>query len=368
MNRRNVLVAGGALAGAGLGAALIDVARGNSMREYDEAVTELRARLAEQPQERDFVRLATLAANGHNTQPWRFELRAGRIEILPDFSRRTPVVDPDDHHLFVGLGCAAENLGLAAAAGGSPGEVRFDAAGDGSIVFEFHHGARTSSLLADAIVHRQSSRTEYDGRAVAMSDLATLAATVRDPTVDLILLTERRQLEQVAELVVAGNTAQMESQAFVNELKQWIRFDTRQALATRDGLFAGASGSPVIPPWLGGPLFDLAFRTAGENDKYVRQMRSSAGVAVFIGKRNTKDHWTSAGRACQRFLLQATVLGLKCAFVNQAVEIPTVRQQLASYLGFSDRRPNLVVRFGSGPEMTKSLRRPVEQVMVATAD
>jgi hypothetical protein len=27
--------------------------------------------------------------------------------ILPDLSRRCPAVDPDDHHLFVSLGCAA---------------------------------------------------------------------------------------------------------------------------------------------------------------------------------------------------------------------------------------------------------------------
>lgn len=40
-------------------------------------------------------------------------MAAGQIEILPDVSRRTPVVDPDDRHLFIGLGCAAENLALA---------------------------------------------------------------------------------------------------------------------------------------------------------------------------------------------------------------------------------------------------------------
>jgi hypothetical protein len=37
------------------------------------------------------------------------------IVILPDLSRRCPVVDPDDHHLYVSLGCAAENILQAAA-------------------------------------------------------------------------------------------------------------------------------------------------------------------------------------------------------------------------------------------------------------
>ncbi len=68
--------------------------------------------------QRELVRYATLAPNGHNTQPWKFRLRAGGIDILPDLARRTPVVDPDDHHLWASLGCAAKNLVQAATAFG----------------------------------------------------------------------------------------------------------------------------------------------------------------------------------------------------------------------------------------------------------
>jgi hypothetical protein len=74
-------------------------------------------------------------------------------------------------------------------------------------------------------------------------------------------------------------------------------------------------------------------------------------------------HWVEVGRACQRFALQATALGLKQAFINQPVEVPQVRQQFASFLGIGDRLPDLVLRFGFGPELPKSLRRPVEQLM-----
>jgi nitroreductase len=67
---------------------------------------------------KEMVRDATLAPSGHNTKCWRFRIENRAIAILPDFSRRTPVVDPDDHHLYVSLGCAAENLALAAGAYG----------------------------------------------------------------------------------------------------------------------------------------------------------------------------------------------------------------------------------------------------------
>lgn len=78
---------------------------------------------------RELVRYATLAPSSHNTQCWKFRLEADAISIWPDLSRRCPAVDPDDHHLFVSLGCAAENLIQAALANGLMGHVGFHAAG-----------------------------------------------------------------------------------------------------------------------------------------------------------------------------------------------------------------------------------------------
>jgi hypothetical protein len=62
--------------------------------------------------------------------------------------------------------------------------------------------------------------------------------------------------------------------------------------------------------------------------------------------------------------LQATSLGLKYAFINQPVEVPHLRNELSSYLGLGGRRPDIVVRFGNGPELPKSLRRPPEQLVL----
>jgi len=89
-----------------------------SMADYETAVARSREALAIDPEPGDLVRFATLAANSHNTQPWKFALADSSVSMLPDGDRRTPVVDPDDHHLYASLGCAAENLVVAAAARG----------------------------------------------------------------------------------------------------------------------------------------------------------------------------------------------------------------------------------------------------------
>jgi hypothetical protein len=363
MNRRHLLIGGGSallLAGAGVGAWVASV---GSMSDYRVHATRLRAALAARPDIAELIRYATLAANGHNTQPWRFCVRSDAIDLLPDDTRRTPVVDPDDHHLFVSLGCAAENLAIAANAGGRPGEIEIGANAGAGARFVFSPGAARHDPLLEAIPIRQSTRADYDGRAVSAADLAMLAHAAAMPGVGLVLVTERSLIDRLRDLVVAGNTAQLADPAFVRELKRWLRFNPRSAIATGDGLFSSTSGNPALPTALGGPAFDLLVDPQGENDKYARQIDSSAGLAIFVGARADQAHWMRVGRACQRFALTATHLGLKHAFVNQPVEVADLRRELATLIGEPRKRPDIVMRFGYGPTLPFSLRRPVAAVL-----
>lgn len=262
------------------------------------------------------------------------------------------------------MGGAAENLALAGAARGRPGEITFQTGNPGGLRFAYGQGQNVPSGLFDAIPRRQSTRADYDGRSVSAADLGTLAAAARVPGVDLLLITDRAQIDRVRDLVVEGNTAQLGDAAFLRELKSWIRLNPRQALRTGDGLFSAASGSPSVPTWLGPTLFDVTLKTAADNDRYARQIASSAGIAVFVGEHADPDHWTRVGRASQRFALQATALGLKLAYINQPVEVAALRPELASLIGMAGRRPDLVMRFGYGENLPYSVRRPVDTVIV----
>jgi hypothetical protein len=155
----------------------------------------------------------------------------------------------------------------------------------------------------------------------------------------------------------------MADAAFMRELKAWLRFNPRQALATGDGLFSWTSGNPVLPAWLGPIAIDTFLTANSENDKYARQIASSAGIAVFVAETDDQEHWVLAGRACQRFALQATALGMKHAFINQPVEVARLRPELASLIGLPGRRPDIVMRFGYGPPLPFSARRPVAAVL-----
>jgi hypothetical protein len=343
-------------AGAGAGA---DGGAGRTPAAHEQMRTQLRAQLHE------LVRYATLAPSSHNTQCWTFGLQERAIVIAPDLARRCPVVDPDEHHLHVSLGCATENLAHAALALGWQAEVGFDAAGSGAINVNLQATRAVVTPLFQAIATRQCTRGDYDGQPVSTQELRLLERAGTGQGVRVLLLTARAATEKVLEYVVAANTAQMADPAFVAELKSWLRFGAAEAERSGDGLFSGTTGNPDLPRWLASPLMGLFLTPKSENARYAKQIRNASGLAVFVSEANDKAHWVEVGRCYERFALQATALGLRNAFLNQPVEVGAIRPQFAAALGLDGQRPDLVVRFGRGAAMPLSMRRPVQAVLTS---
>lgn len=345
------------------GSTVADSGEGALPRTYDEAVRQVWWPLAADGGLRELVRAGTLAANSHNTQPWRFSLTEHEITIHPDLTRRCPAVDPDDHHLFASLGCVVENIVQAAPVLGFDVTPILNASNDGAITLALDRRHPAANPLADVIVRRQYTRAEYDGRTIAPDDLASLKAAGIHEGVTCLLIIDRSCMDAIAGHVVEGNTAQMRDPAFMAELKAWIRFDDRMALAHRDGLTSRASGNPSLSAWLARLLLPLVVTEKSEAAKIARQIRSSAGIAVFAAASDDRAGWIAAGRAYQRFALEATARDIRHTFINQPVEVPALRSQFASELGLRDQSPDLVVRFGRGPAMPRSLRRPLSAVI-----
>ncbi len=242
--------------------------------------------------------------------------------------------------------------------------MTFAPEGTGRVEVALGRGGAADPLAA-AILGRQCTRSDHDGRPVPAADLAALEAAARVEGAEALLVTDPARIAAVLELILSANAAQVADPAFAAELKSWLRFNARAAVATGDGLFAGCSGNPTLPTVLGRFLFDHFFTVRAENARYARQVRSSAGLAVIHSDRDDPAHWVQAGRACQRFALQATALGIRHAHVNQPVEVAGTRPQLQSLLGLGDRRPDMLLRFGYAPPMPRALRRPVAAVLEA---
>ncbi len=311
----------------------------------------------------EMVRYATLAANSHNSQPWKFSIQDNRIEILADFSRALPVVDPNNRSLWISLGCALENLVIAGRACGFVGEIVYPESDKPRIQVVLSADAPQSSPLFDAIPLRQNTRSQYDGRTVEMSAFHQVESTPLERGTGLMFAVTPAEMETVIEYVTAGNLKQYSERAFVDELIDWLRFNESEALASLDGLYSKCSGNPTVPRWLGS-MFVSGTKPTKQADADAKKLRSSAGAVVITSETDDEAAWVRVGQVYQRLVLTMTSHNIKSALLNQPIEVTELRGQFQSALNLGENRPQLLIRFGYADPLPKSLRRPVEAVLI----
>lgn len=119
------------------------------------------------------------------------------VSILPDYQRRCQIVDPDDHRLFVRLGCATENLVQAAAAMGFRGDAVFAAGMRESIDVSLVRDTECRTLLFEAIPRRHATRAEFDAKPLANDEPRLLETARSGSGVSAHPLTDRQAMESV---------------------------------------------------------------------------------------------------------------------------------------------------------------------------
>ncbi|RHX84171.1 Acg family FMN-binding oxidoreductase [Leptospira stimsonii] len=314
----------------------------------------------------DLIRYATLAPSGHNSQPWKFSFNENTIRIFPDFSRKLRIVDPDDRELYISLGCALENLVIASEQMGYIPEVEYlPAKEEECIRVTLKKGApKKDETVFRAIPLRQSTRNQYDGRNLSVSELKKLNSFSKAKTIENLVFTDKKEIEALIEYVKEGDRIQLSNPEYYQELKDWIRFNESEAITKGDGLATRCTGNPSVPRWFGQILMDAVVSAKSQGNSDERLIRSSSGMLVFTSQKNDKQSWIDVGRAFERWTLLATSLNVKSAFMNQPAEVPKLRSQLGEYLNLGKAYPQLLVRFGYSQRMPNSPRRPLEQVIV----
>lgn len=316
----------------------------------------------ENDSKRKLIHYATLAANGHNTQPWKFAIRGNAIEIHPDYSRELKIVDPRHRELWISLGCALENLLLAARAVGYAAEVAYPDSAD-LIRVTLALDTPQSSPLFDAIPQRQNTRSEYDGQPIPAADLDRIRFLPAELGVSLRCLTTVNELATVADYVSEGNLSQYADPAFVAELLEWLRFNRKDALTTMDGLYSVCSGNPEVPARLG-RMFVAGTEPQQQAAADAKKVRSSSAAVVIVSETEDKSAWVRTGQVYERLALQTTALGIKSAFLNQPIEVNELRTQFQNAMGVGAAQPQLLVRLGYAESMPHSLRRSVAHVLL----
>lgn len=312
--------------------------------------------------ERD-LRRATAAAirapSMHNSQPWRFRLRAGAIEVLADPARQLTVADRAGWAVRIACGAAAFNARLALAVNGTPAEVALrPVPSDPELMARLTPGpARPPTFaeqdLFDAIPRRYSNRRPFWPTPVPSEVRVRLIEAARIEGVWLELLVGMTALAGFAEIARSADRVLRRDPRYQAEMFAWTHTE-----AAPDGVPVTAGGPAAEPQDLlpQRPYADRP-RAAG------RDFEPEPLVAVLGAAGDSAGDQIGAGQALQRVLLTLTDAGLACSMISQPIEVPAAREQLRRSLGRFGV-PQMGLRIGYGQAGRPTPRRDVTDVIV----
>ncbi len=317
----------------------------------------------------DFIYMlerAVKAPSGHNTQPWLFRVGEGWIQILPDMSRMLPVVDPENRELFISLGCATENLCIAAGAKGYAPEISISEKGEITVLLrEAPKGSGADDFIAE-IADRQTNRGMYSGERIEPVQLAYLRDTPLEDGTRLRLWTrDENEYGTLAFYIRAGNERQMNDSSFKRELSSWMRFNKRHVSSMPDGLSYAVFGAPNLPRFISETVMLNLLRPSIQNKADKKRLASSACLALFTLEKDDLKSWVLLGRSLQRFLLRATSRRIAYAFMNQPCEVADLSRALARDLSLGNESVELILRLGyASKKMPYSPRKSWREKLV----
>ncbi|MFB1064689.1 nitroreductase [Natrinema sp. H-ect4] len=309
-----------------------------------------------QERARFLLRYAILAPSSHNSQPWRFAVRDGRIRIFADDARWLEVADHDKRELQISLGCAIENLCIAAEHFGFGYRIEYNDAGDGAPIatVTLHSDGTPSNIrppgLFDQLTERYTSHDLFEERSLPQSTRDILRQCVVEDDVSLHLIEDSDQKRSIGELQAAADLRQMDDREYRKELGYWLGI--------------GALGQPWLMARISQAVvtaFDLGDRESRNNSKLIR---NAPVLGLLVTETDDPAARIKAGQVYERLALAASANSVATHPMSQILERPEKRDELGALAETGDDVPQHLFRLGYTDEPTDHTPRwPLETVL-----
>lgn len=288
-----------------------------------------------------------------NTQPWRWRLEPGRLELFADRSRQLPVTDPQGRQLMISCGAALHHARTAlAAAGWSAHVTRLPDTRQPDLlatltVADPIAATEVAARLARAIPVRHTDRRPLSDQPLPATSLDAIAAAARIHS-ELHVFTPDQALALAS---AAGRAAavQADDPRVGAELAYWTGASAPPGTGLPADVLPEHPAQTTVPGRDFGRSGTLPIGTG--HDK-------TAVYALLFGDADEPVHWLRTGEALSAAWLTATTLGVSVVPLSHIIEVTRARltlRRLISGLG----HPHLVLRLGvADPEHAGHVHTP----------
>jgi nitroreductase len=305
------------------------------------------------------LQYAVLAPSTKNTQPWRFSIGEDTIGVFADLTRWQPVSDRGRRELYISLGCALENLLVAAEQFGLGYEVRyFPERGNEELAatIALHPAASPAvyrtGISLDSITTRRTQHGMYRDRSILEDTRRRLLLSCDDLGLRVDLTDDPTLRSRVVELNLHADEMEFADPEFRKELGHWVG--------------QGVFGTPRLLSRLGELLLSRLNLGRAIGKRNAAVLSSAPLIGLISARTDDRTSQLKTGQALERIWLLATGMGLGLHPMSEALEIPSLRADLARVIPGEDWFPEQVFRIGypMRPEKGHTPRRPLDQVLL----
>jgi nitroreductase len=305
------------------------------------------------------LRYAILAPSTKNSQPWAFSIQGNRIHLIADLTRGQALADPEKRELYISLGCALENLLVAAEHFGLGHAVAYFPVrrqGQLAATVTFETGGVPSQARAGATVHairaRHNDNSVFRSVPVPEHLQARLMACCVEDDLKVLLTDDRHFHRWIDALTIEADRTEFADPSYRRELASWIG--------------QGVFGEPRMLSRLEKVVvsqLDLG-ETVARRDHAIVESAPLLGVICASGDGHLAHLRT--GQLFERIWLTATELGLSIHPMSQTMRHAELRSAVAELIPHPSWTPQHVFRvgFSSRSDERHTPRRPLEDVLV----
>lgn len=312
------------------------------------------------------VRFGILAPSSHNTQPWKFEIESGGIILAPNLERSLPHSDTNNRQLYISLGCALENILVAADYYGLKNSIEYvlhDETPRIKIVLEesiLIRKEQTRKHLVFAIPRRCVNRGKYANE-FPDENLRVLTRGFGNSNIKIHTIREETPRMKIGDITVRAGITAMDDQNFRRELSCYVKNNMTKSFV---GMPAFGMGIPTPVSFLA----PFLVRRLNMNKKAQKKDRDllikfTPVFCIITTRNDDAQGWIEAGRTYEQIALRATAAQTATAPMAAAIQIGDFYKELQGILS-DEYRPQVFFRLGYGTKTVRhSPRLSVEEVI-----
>jgi Nitroreductase family len=314
---------------------------------------------------------ALRAPSVHNTQPWRWRIHPGAVELHADPRRQLDATDPDRRDLILSCGAALHHLRVTLAATGHAIDVDIlpdPENRDHLATVRVRPGApdAEAGALYTAIERRRTDRRRLSHTPIDDAHARTLAEAARTAGGLLVPV----DTPDMRRLLLAALDDAAQRQAFVPGYAAELRMWSSRYAAARDGIPAGNIARDPVGLVGSTPLRRFPHGTLHQPADLAgpRSPDDAASLFVLATAGDGVADRLRAGEATSAVLLTATRLGLATTPLSQGIEIRATRELLRHAVLRIPEQPQLLLRIGrpasDAEDVPASPRRDLRSVLL----